>query len=232
MNKIVRENHLDFLHELYTQGIEIGNDNVLLLKSHNYISDDVVAEKEKVVLEKINKTLLSISTDKNKDVDSQIDIIEVDEKFDVPYEVITDKELEQRRQKYGHKFEGRKTEIQKIEWLPESTTEHTIDFINWINSIYYNGFGGLTYYRKFALYCQQAYTWLQENKTSTDFDDDEDREDFRQNELNRCAENTLYFLNKYVYYKEGDDESGKVKYVAHPVHEIIAFMDDSGYSVG
>lgn len=229
---IIRENQLDFLFDLHKQGIEIGNDNIALLKKHKYIEETIVpVKKEQITLDKINDDLLKFSTQANKDADAKIDIIR-SEALQSSHDVLTDSELEERRKLHGHKFEGRTGEIQKDEWLPKSITGHEQDFVNWINSINNLGLKFKCHYRKFSLYIQQAYTWLQENKSVTDFEDEDQQEDYMAEELRRCDVNSLYFLNKYVYYKEGDDETGRLKYTAWPVHEVIAYLNDCGYSVG
>lgn len=228
-----RESHLDFLYDLYKQGIEIGNDNIALLKKHKRIKEEAPQKKEPLLpVDNINTSLLKFSTEASQKTDTLIDIVESSGPATTNHEIFSDNELESRRKLYGHKFEGRDHDIRKEEWMPKSTTEHEEDFIDWINSINNLGFKFKINYRKFSLYCQQAYTWLQENKSPTDFDDDDEREDFKQEELRRCDINSLYFLNKYVYYKEGDSESGREKYVARPVHEVMAYLDDCGYSVG
>lgn len=227
-----RENQMEFLYSLYKQGIEIGNDNKKLLKENGFNITELQdkKEKEKIVTDKINESLLKFSTKAQQRNDSNIDIIETDTPEAIN-EILTDTELDARRKLYGHKFQGRSTEIQKAEWLPKSTTDHEQDFIDWINSINNLGFKFKTHYHKFSLYVQQAYTWLQETTSVTDFEDEGEQEDYKLEELRRCDENSLYFLNKYVYYKEGDDETGKLKYTARPVHEIMAYLDDCGYSV-
>lgn len=228
---VVRENQLDFLYALYKQGVEIGHDQVELLKKHGRIKTEEKKEEKEPPKDKINEKYLSTSSLVNKRADEKIDIIISDQELP-DHEVITDHELNERTKLYNHKFEGRSTEIQRDEWLPKSTTEHQRDFIEWINSINNKGFDQKSYYRKFSLYCQQAYTWLQEGRSVTQFEDDEQAEDYKQEELRRCDLNSLYFLNKYVFYKEGDDRSGtgKVKYIAQPVHEVLAYLDDCGYS--
>lgn len=232
--KIVRENQLDFLYELYVQGIAIGPDNIELLKKNNYIKADFTPkEKEKVITDTINQQLLRKKNDKNIEADSYIDIFETESFDENKIDILTSSELENRRLDYGHVFEGRKTPITRKDWLPKSITEHEIDFVDWINSINQRGFKNKISYRKFNLYCQQAYTWLDENTTSSDFEDEEQRSDYRQQELARCDENALYFLNKYVYYQDGNatDGSGTEKYVARPTHEFLAYIDDCGYSM-
>lgn len=228
--KVIQQNYLDFLYETYMKGIDIGEENMLLLHEKGLLKDQTKQREAPIFKDKINETLMGIATHENVDIDAIVDIIEDDKKPDILYDIITDQELEERRQKYNHRFEGRKTPIQKIEWMPESTLEHSIEFVQWINSINHpDGFNRRTNYRKFTLYCQQAYIWLQENLTPQDFEEDE-REDYMRSELERCDENSLYFLNKYIYYKEGDADGGRLKYVAREAHEIMCYMEDCGYS--
>lgn len=229
-NKQITENKLDFLYELYKKGVAIGHENIAALIEKDYIKNAVKEAQDDV--DKINEYNLNHSNENTREADSKIDIIEEEKGSDEKIELITSDELEERRKKYNHRFEGRNKPIEKKEWLPESTTEHHPDFINWINSINTRGFANKIHYRKFTLYCQQAYQWLSEVDNAINYDDEEDRMDYYLNELRRCDENALYFLNKYVYYKEGDaeDKSGRIKYIAAPVHEFMAYMNDCGYS--
>ena len=227
--KIIRENHLDFLYELYLQGVEIGDKNVELLKKNNYIKVEAVQKAEKADKpDYIKENFLNYSNEKSKKADSQIDIILSSEKD--KFVILTDSELEERKNKHGFIFEGRTDNITRDEWMPKSNTEHEKDFIDWVNSINNLGFQNRIQYRKFTLYVQQAYTWLQEKGSFTDYEDEEDREDYKDREMDRCFENSLYFLNKYIYYKEGDDEDGKTKYESHAAHEVMAYLNDCGYS--
>lgn len=229
----IKENQLDFLFELHSQGVDIGIQNRQELENAGYFSNFEKKNYEQAPVDKINEAILDVVTDENKKTDAIVDIIEL--KGNEPTDeslVITDDELEERRSLYNHKFEGRSEPITKDEWMPESVTEHTPEFIKWITSIIDNGFHDKIHYRPFALYCQQAYTWLQDKRTLSDIYDEDEREDYKMSELIKCDENTLYFINKYGYYKEGDDESGRVKYTARPVHEFMAYMDDCGYSCG
>jgi hypothetical protein len=231
-SKIIRENHLDFLYDLYLQQVEIGPDNLALLKQRGYIQERETAPAEKALKEdKINEHKLTFATDKNREIDKRVDIV-IGDHGGSKVEVLTDEELEERRKLHGLVFEGRSEPITREDWAPKSTTEHEPAFVEWVNSINNYGFKNKTNFRKFALYCQQAYTWLSEKSSYTDFEDEDEREEFKLQELLRCDENALYFLNKYVYYKEGDDESGRIKYIARPVHEVMAYLDDCGYSCG
>lgn len=229
--RAVRENHLDFLYELYKTDVAIGSDNIRLLKEKGYIKEkDSVVKIPNFESPFINEHSLKTTTEEQRKIDSKIDILH--EGQSEPSLFITDIELDERRDRGGYVFEGRTLQIQKNEWLPTSKTNHEKDFIEWIDSINTLEFKYKKHYRKFTLYVQQCYTWLQENKTSSDFYSEEDMEAFRDEETRRCAENSLYFLNRYGYYKEGDVASGKVKYVASPVHEVMAYLWDCGYSLG
>lgn len=228
----IRENQLDFLYDLYKKKIPIGDDKIDLLKKNGYIKEDPLPSLPKELESPfIDDSKLAVKTEEQQRIDAQVDILIEDEETP-PQPVITDKELELRRQAGGYVFEGRETPIERSEWMPKSILDHEEEFVYWIDSINENGFFNRRPYRKFTLYVQQAYTWLQENKSYADIYDEDERQDFEVEECRRCAENSLYFLNKYVYYKEGDVKSGKVKYQATPVHEFMAYLNDCGYSMG
>lgn len=228
-----RQNQLEFLHELYAQGVPVGDEVMQKLIDAGYIKvpEHTKEQKEEIINASINEWALKYKSGKAVAIDSNIDIVAMP----VPqaeFDIITSNNLEKRRLEYGHLFEGREKPIEKSEWMPKSTTEHEPDFVNWINSINLKGFKNRITYRKFSLYCQQAYAWLSDGLNSYDFDDEEEREDYRMEELRRCAENNLYFLNKYVWYKDADaeDGSGRIKYIARAIHEVMAYLDDCGYS--
>ncbi len=222
----VAENTLDYLFELYSKGIPLSNENMILLKEKGYFSKNLTKEEKiKEVVAYIDNTSLNYTTDKQKEVDSNIDIVLG---ADIPnfIEVLTSSEKEEQPDVI---FEGGRVITQK-DWMPESTTEHKEDFVEWVNHI--NNFGEVSKkYKKFNLYVQQSKEWMNEQSDSTEYKNTHDLEEYRQEELRRCAENTLYFLDKYVYYKEGDDKSGKIKYVAYPAHTVMAYLNDCGYSV-
>jgi hypothetical protein len=231
---IVRENHLDFLYNLHLQGITIGIDNVNNLKSNGYIKEEVKPLAPPIFTDNVNIFHLETNTEEQKKIDANIDIVieSSPELTKRAFEILTDLELEHRRKSHNHIFEGRDTEIESHEWKPKSTVEHEQDFIDFINSINQLGFSNKVRYKKFSLYCQQAYTWLQDKKSHADFLDDDELIDYEDEEIRRCNENSLYLLNKYVYYKEGNVEEGKVKYIAAPAHEVLCYMNDCGYSLG
>lgn len=123
-------------------------------------------------------------------------------------------------------FEG---PIEKKDWVPRSTTEHTKKFIKWIDSIN-SGFQNMIKYEPFLKYCQQAQDWLDERTVMTDMATRGEKIEFIEQELDRMAANTLYALDKYLYVSEGDEEGGKMKYISKPVHKVMCFLIDCGYS--
>jgi hypothetical protein len=225
--KVVRENHLDFLFDLYTKGVELTPSQKALLVQNKYIQETAQKKDEKSLPDiKLDRTTGLSETQKR--IDSSVDILNDGDQHAL---ILTDEELDERRRRGKYLFEGRTTEITKEEWLPKSTIDHEDDFIEWIDSIINLGFQFKSNYRKLNLYVQQAYVWQSQRTSYLDFPNEEDREDFILEELRRCDDNTLYFLNKYVYYQEGDSETGKYKYIGHPAHEVMAYMNDCGYSM-
>lgn len=230
-NKVVRENHLDFLYDLYKQGVDVGISNLILLRNNGYIQQEDVPEKvrDESQIENINVNL-SLASKNQMEIDKNVSIISGLENDHSS--VITDAELSERRKKGNYIFESRDSEIRKEEWMPKDTVEHEQDFIDFIDSILDLGFQNKKSYRKLNLYVQQAYTWLSEKGSYLDCSSEDEKDEFIQEELRRCDISTLYFLNKYVYYQEGSSETGKFKYTASPAHELMAYLNDCGYSMG
>ncbi len=122
--------------------------------------------------------------------------------------------------------------ITKEHWMPDNgVLYHSQDFVNWVNSMVYGAFPSKGRYGKFDRYKAQAYKWLKETDNITDYRTDEARREYVFREYERIAENTLYFANKYGELKEGDVESGVVKYSAKEHHAVIFYLFDCGYNV-
>jgi hypothetical protein len=192
---VVRENYLDFLYDLYRSGIDITPENKALLEKNGYIKIDVPEPKKEVSKDYINRVLLEKSTQKQLEIDRKIDILSSSEN-DNKFEIVIDGELEERRLKGGYVFESRETPITKKDWMPDSISEHSPEFIEFILSIIDFGFQNKKGYRKLNLYVQQAYTWQSEKTDYLGMSEGE-REDFLLRELDRCDQNSLYFLNTY-----------------------------------
>lgn len=228
-NKVVKESHLDFLYDLYNKGLDLLPSDHALLVKNGYIKEDKKAVEDKIpyLYDNIRDQGFTRTTNQ-LEVDKNVDILFEQEPHAM---VITDEDLEERRKAGNYIFEGRHDEITKDEWMPKDNIEHEQDFVDLIDSINTLGFQHKVNYRKFNLYVQQAYTWLAEKKSYLDFYNEDDREEYIQEELRRCKENGIYFLNKYVYYQEGDSKTGKLKYICSPAHEVMAYLNDAGYSI-
>lgn len=231
-NKVVTDNYLNFLLELYINDpILVTQEQLDILLEYQYLKPAENNPEEGPVFEEINQYATVSKTKEQAKIDSKVDILEEDDNGSL-LKILNDKDLNEKIKTGGYLFSGRKEEITVKEWMPESITEHTKEFVDWITSITLNGFSKRKSYSKLNLYVQQAYTWLSEDKTLSDFDEIHDKEEFILEELNRCSKNTLYFVNKYAYYFDGNltDTGGVGKYTASPAHEIIMYLDDCGYS--
>jgi hypothetical protein len=122
--------------------------------------------------------------------------------------------------------------ISKEHWMPDGgVLYHSEEFVYWINSMLYGVFPNKVKYIPFERYKAQAYRWLQDNDNITDYRTDESRREYVYREMDRITENTLYFANKYGELKEGDIESGIIKYQAKEHHAVLFYLFDCGYNV-
>lgn len=225
-NQLVKASRLDFLFDLYEREVPLSAEDIQILKDNKYIDEEKIKgpkkEKKKIV---ISDT--SVKSDRS---------IEADKKIDIAYSTGEDKSVvissvegyKNITEGTDYRFEG-SLDIEAQDWLPVSKVEHEKDFVKWIDSIN-SGFQKMTTYKKFSLYIQQANQWFSENGSINDHHTRDEQVDFALEEMRRCKENTLYFLNKYLILKEGDMSSGARTYDAKPVHEVITYMYDCGYS--
>lgn len=231
IRKVVKDSHLDYMEELYHKGIDIGQENIHLLVKSNRLDlggHKPFEKKDLKKIEFIDNT--KYKSDEDIEVDSKIRIIEEksDIEIDKDLNVISEnKELEFLKT-HEAKFTGK--EILTAEWKPKDKIYHEEDFVRWINSIN-SGFQNMVYYDKFEKYRQQSKYWESKIQKLTDFDFDDERQDYMFKQIQQCRDNSMFFLNTYVYYKEGSELSGSMKYECAPVHEVIAFLIDSGYSI-
>lgn len=223
-----KQNNLDFLYDLHTEGVELEKDKLSLLEEAGFFDNLTPEKKEEIVRESfLNDPAL---TDKKhvSDVDKHIDIV-TEEVGDT---VMTEESYKRLVEEKGSViYSGLTISITPEDWRPESISDHTKEFIEWIDSISFGGFINRINYRKLNLYCQQAYQWIAENDSLSNYAEHEDREAYKDRELERCAQNTLYFMNKYLKLKESSLVYGLRQYLATPAHEIILYLLDCGYSV-
>lgn len=223
-----KEGRLSFLYDIYQKGTPMSEEDVALLIKHGYIKAKRPKKPKKE--SSVNPAAIEGSYTQDK-ADKYVDIVE----GDIPGEekgkrhVILDTDTYDKIAETSlFKYQGGR-EITKDDWMPADRIYHSQDFVNWINSIN-SGFQKMVRYVKFAMYCQQAEDWLSDTTSAEDFDTFDQRQEYRKREYQRCRENTLYFMNKYVVYNDIDGSGGIEQYVAAPVHKVLCYLVDCGYS--
>lgn len=230
INANAKTNQLDFLYDLHSQNVEIGENNIELLKKYGYFD---AAEPIKKEVEKATDAMEGVFNDPFY-IDGQVS--ETDKKVDIVTEgTITETVLSEEafrklvEEKGSVIYSGVKINITPEDWLPKSINDHEQEFIEWIDSIN-AGFANRKNFRKFNLYCQQASQWLAENDSIGNYTEYQDREDYKDREIDRCRQNTLYFLDKYLQLKSSDLIAGLRQYKAVEAHKILIYLFDCGYS--
>jgi len=207
-NRIARTNHLDFLYyELYEKGVPLSPSDLDTLRKANYIEKDIKPRKRGP---------------------GKLNTLKRDTTVKQPHEIKADNYVDIIRNE-DFVYEGGKN-ITKEDWMPESILDHKPEFVEWIDSIN-SGFSNMKAYKPFMLYCQQSSDWLAENGSIESFRYREERASYAYKEFDRCADNSLYGLDKYLILKEGDMSSGSREYISKPVHKVMCFMIDAGYSI-
>jgi hypothetical protein len=212
-NAVIRENQLDFQQDLYERGVELPLSKIQLLLNHKRIK----LSKERT--EQLNSRPLEELIKEEEE-----SIIKADE----------DKQIES-FDEFGNTdrfYINSDKSITKADWMPKDLIDHDDDFILWIDSIN-RGFQNMVKYDKFRKYCEQARKWIDEDTSVTSFKTKEQAKAYIMNEFARCKENTLYFMDKYLMYKEPSavETQGMRSYIAKPVHKVICYMVDCGYSM-
>lgn len=218
---------------MYNSGVPMDKDQLHLLQKHNRIKPIMAVKEEVKSKVDLDGVHLSQNSELENKADKYIDIVDVD--TDLPFgndsrHIILDNETYDKLAETSlFKYQGGR-EIHRDDWMPEDKIYHTKEFVNWINSIN-SGFQTMTRYKPFAMYCQQAEDWLNENINMSSFSNNDDKREYAINEIERCKQNTLYFMDKYLVLKEGDNRGGQRKYLSKPVHKVICFLVDCGYSL-
>ncbi len=227
---LVREGQLEFLLDLYERGIPIGQEEEELLIRHKLIRPKTAKKPPKQKAQREVEAELH-KTETQRRADKYINVIEGEDPFPgTKRHVILDSETYDKLAETNlFHYEGGR-EITRDDWAPEDKIYHSEDFVNWINAINNKGFQAMTRYKPFAMYCQQAEDWLNEGLTIGSFDTNDEKREFAISEIDRCKENTLYALDKYLDLKEGDMTGGNRKYRSKPVHKVICYLIDCGYS--
>lgn len=228
-SKEIKSNYLDFLFDLYTQGVELSQEKMMQLNDAGYLNEPDVPrrssgnENHKAFIKE-----MMVKKDNEADADEMIDIVEeIEDGGESSVHIIGEEAYDEEKKAY--KYEGREY-IKKEDWMPRDRLLHEKDFVEWIDSMNFFGFQNRKEYKKLNLYIQQANDWFAENDYESNYFYQEDKEVFHDREIERCVENTLYFINKYGMLKEGDASAGLRRYSAKPAHEVMAYLVDCGYS--
>jgi len=217
----------DFLFDLYKSGVELKPEQIKELQDAGLI--DKKKTKGPTKEKKLQKSDPNIKSERAREADKHIEVVDANENSSDKDVIIHSAAGKEDLMSIDHyRFDG-ELDITAEDWLPVSKTEHETDFIEWIDSIN-SGFQKMKQYKKFSLYVQQANEWFAENGSISDHKTAEQQKIYALEEMRRSKENTLYFLNKYLMLKEGDMSSGARTYDAKPVHEVIAYLFDCGYS--
>lgn len=215
-------NHLEFLLEMHTSGVPIGEENIDKLKKSGFIKDEI-PEYQESDYEFHKDQRISDSFSRNVDSD-----IVISNAFDES--VLSKEDFDYKVKSGAYIFDGDR-EISSLDWMPKSKVEHSKEFVEFIDSLLFKGFNNRKFYKPLALHVHQSRQWLSDKDSIINYSNPEDRYEYQMKELRRCKENTLYFLDKYLYVREGSEISGYLKYDAKPVHEIICFLFDCGYNM-
>lgn len=236
-NQIKRElklnKKLDFFEDLYKQGIPLEKENEDLLIKHGRIEDPnkPLPKKEP---ERKAIHVDATKTEKEKEADKSVDIVVDDDLYEevdphAEVKVVEEKNYSDMQNDKRFIYTGGK-EITKADWMPKDLIYHTKEFVEWIDSIN-SGFQNMTVYKPFQLYCQQSKDWMADKTDIYQYESTDQRREWAWSEMDRIQQNSLYFLDKYLHVKEATYEDGYMDYDSKPVHKVMAFLFDCGYSV-
>ncbi len=203
------ESHIDFLYELYTNGIPLEPKDFQLL---------------------IDKGRISKPTGKKTFIHDAIQRKPTQEELEV---TTTSPITPQKKEKILRSYNVSGKEPQKSDWMPDHIINHSQEFIDWIDSIN-AGFQSRIDYSKFEIYKFQADGWYNENDSIVNYDEEESKYQYAMQEFRRCSINSLYAANKYYYLKDPLIDGGKLKFYASDSYEhqrIVCYLLDCGYSL-
>ena len=127
------------------------------------------------------------------------------------------------------KFEGRK--ISKQDWIAHDGNPllPNKEFIAWVDS-QLHGISHAIYSEQYEIYKLQAKRWMQDQRRFSDCNTPDEEKQFFLRERNRCVMNSLYGLNRYLWMKEGEVDSGKLKFEAWENQAKVLWVLDCGFS--
>jgi hypothetical protein len=230
---LIREGQIEFLFELYEKGVPLSQDDIDLLVRKNLIKPNMAKREKSDSAKDAKPVAVDNKSYTQSNADKYVDVID----GDVPEEysgrnrhVILDNETYDKIAETPlFTYQGGR-EITKEDWMPHDKIYHTKDFVQWINSIN-SGFQNMTRYKPFAMYCQQAKDWMDDNITMESLESTDEMIEYAHREFDRCRQNTLYFMDKYIVYTDALNAGGVQPYVAAPVHKVLCYLIDCGYSI-
>lgn len=105
------------------------------------------------------------------------------------------------------------------------------DFTNWILSINKSWLDRISY-QPFEDYVKQCHDWINEAVDVSSLEEGTERYmDLLKQERERFKLNSLYYLNKYNYYKEAKADGGKIKVTTCDSQNVMAFLVDAGFNL-
>lgn len=116
----------------------------------------------------------------------------------------------------------------KLKFADNEIPDH---FFEWLESVT-NDFRKRKDYGPLTEYINQADKWLSDKSLITDYYDNEDKEKFRDREILRIRENSLFFLDKYHTIVDGEmGGMGKIDYKAEDAQKILSFLFDNNLNL-
>jgi hypothetical protein len=224
------DNYLEFLHNLYLKEMPLAKRHVDLLHEHGFIKYVRVPEFKPITHRATEKPYV-YKTDHEKEIDASVDVVFTDE-MSTHTTLVKEVDDVMSLENEVMSVQGGRV-IEKEDWIPHngSVLEPEPEFVTWIDSAI-RGYSHAVKYEKFERYKQQAADWLAENKTSSDCANREELIDFVIDERNKFAENSLYFVNKYLNIKQKTDDGSVLKFTAWDCQAFIAYLIDCGFSIG
>ena len=213
ISKVEEENRGDFLYDLHLNGVELDGGRLNFLESSGYIKTKEIPRFASTYSKpRATKRDYTIKVEDEVNADQFVDV-EVEDAFGSEKKYIGGKK------------------IVKKDWIPHNGNvlqpeKAFVEFVDTINK----GFSHKRENKKFNIYIQQAEEWLSDDNSMSTRRTFDEKLDFLRTEKNRCRENSLYFMNKYLQLKEGNALDGTRRYKAWHCQELICYLLDCGFS--
>ena len=129
------------------------------------------------------------------------------------------------------------SKISQSFWMPQGVGIKGYmdpEIIQFIDTMLFGDFRDIYIPHYLSNYITQAYYWLNDDPLvwSSDLSYEQANELLRT-EAKRCKCNSLYALNKHLWFQESGATNGlgKEKYTAWPLQQLVLFLQDCGYSL-